>query len=63
MTWQQQLEKTAQHYADLARDPAWKAYAKARVLEPHDRVRQVGAVCLGQLPPAGSKGNAGCVTT
>lgn len=33
MTWQQQLEKTAQHYADLARDPAWKAYAKARVLE------------------------------
>lgn len=33
MTWQEQLDKTAQHYAELARDPAWKAYARARVLE------------------------------
>lgn len=33
MNWEEVMHKTATHYAELARDPAWKAYAKARVQE------------------------------
>lgn len=33
MNWEELMDKTANHYAELARDPAWRAYAKARVQE------------------------------
>lgn len=33
MNWPEIMDKTATHYAELARDPAWKAYAKAMVQE------------------------------
>lgn len=31
--WAEVMERTATHYAELAKKPAWRAYAKARVLE------------------------------
>jgi len=27
------MNKTATHYAELARDPAWRAYTKAQILD------------------------------
>lgn len=33
MNWQEIMNKTAEHYAELANDRAWRQYAKARVLE------------------------------
>lgn len=32
MTWQQQLEKTAQHYADLAQQPGWFQHCKQQII-------------------------------
>lgn len=32
MTWQQQLEKSAQHYADLAQQPGWFQHCKQQII-------------------------------
>lgn len=33
MAWEEVMNKTATHYAELARDPAWRDYCRHRVRE------------------------------